>query len=113
MISKSPPTPGGWGAILYSLKQARIAGGLWPMLRALYSKNSCKSCALGMGGQKGGLRDEKGTFPAVCNKAFLAQASDMQGAVDEDFFDRHDVPTLSAWSPRDLERSGRLVHPLL
>lgn len=113
MRSKLFRSPGGWGAILYSLKQARTAGGLWPLLKALYSKNSCKSCALGMGGQRGGLRDEKGTFPAVCNKSFLAQASDMQGAIEENFFDRHDVKALSAWSPQKLERSGRLTHPVI
>ena len=26
-----------------------------------------------MGGQKGGLRDEKGHFPAVCNKSVVAR----------------------------------------
>ena len=46
-----PRKTGGWGAILYSLKMARLAGGIWPMMRALISRNNCKSCALGMGGQ--------------------------------------------------------------
>ena len=72
---KLPRTAGGWGAIRNSLKMAERAGGLLPMMKALFSKNSCKSCALGMGGQKGGMRDEKGHFPAVCNKSFLAQAT--------------------------------------
>ena len=72
MDYKTPNSVGGWGAILYSLKQARKSGGLWPLLKSLYSKNTCKSCALGMGGLKGGMRDEKGEFPAVCNKSFLA-----------------------------------------
>ncbi len=66
-----------------------------------------------MGGQKGGMRDEKGHFPAVCNKSFMAQASDMQGAVPEDFFNQHDIVTLSKWSPRELELSGRLTQPVL
>jgi len=113
MKYKTPRSVGGWGAILYSLKQGKKAGGLWPLLKALYSKNTCKSCALGMGGLRGGMRDEKGEFPAVCNKSFLAQASDMQRTIAEDFFDRYDVETLSAWSPRDLEHSGRLNHPLI
>jgi molybdopterin-dependent oxidoreductase alpha subunit len=65
-----------------------------------------------MGGQAGGMRDEKGHFPAVCNKSFLAQASDMQGALPEDFFNRFDIPTLSQWSPRKLELSGRLTQPV-
>jgi hypothetical protein len=84
-----PRKTGGWGAISYSLKMARRAGGLWPMLRALTSRNKCKSCALGMGGQKGGMRDEQGHFPAVCNKSFVAQASDMQVALSEQFFLDH------------------------
>ncbi len=104
---------GGWGAIRYSLQMANRAGGLLPMLKALASRNNCKSCALGMGGQAGGMRDEKGHFPAVCNKSFMAQASDMQGALPDDFFSRFDIPTLSKWSPRELELSGRLTKPLI
>jgi len=108
-----PRRTGGWGAIRYSLKMARRAGGFWPMMRALASRNNCKSCALGMGGQKGGMKDEKGHFPAVCNKSFMAQASDMQGALPEDFFSTHSVKNLSHWTPRELELSGRLVSPLI
>ena len=52
-----PRKTGGWGAILYSLKMANLAGGIWPMMRVLGSRNNCKSCALGMGGQKGGMND--------------------------------------------------------
>ena len=113
MSVKLPHRVGGWGAIRYSLKMARRAGGLWPMLKALASRNNCKSCALGMGGQTGGMRDEKNHFPAVCNKSFMAQASDMQGTLPEDFFDKSDIDTLSKWSPRELELSGRLTQPVL
>jgi len=35
-----PRKTGGWGAIRYSLKMARHAGDLWPMLRALTSRNN-------------------------------------------------------------------------
>ena len=113
MSNKLPHTVGGWSAIRYSLKMANRAGGLWPMLKALASRNNCKSCALGMGGQKGGMRDEKGHFPAVCNKSFMAQASDMQGALPKDFFNQSDIASLSKWTPRDLELSGRLTQPVL
>ncbi|MBT5551515.1 MAG: FdhF/YdeP family oxidoreductase [Nitrospina sp.] len=113
MSIKLPRSTGGWGAIRYSLKMARRAGGIWPMLKALASRNNCKSCALGMGGQKGGMRDEKGHFPAVCNKSFMAQASDMQGALSNDFFNQFDIATLSKWTPRDLELSGRLTQPVI
>jgi len=113
MPMKIPRSAGGWGAILYSLKLSKRAGGFLPLMKALFSKNSCKSCALGMGGQKGGMRDEKGHFPAVCNKSFLAQASDMQGALPDDFFQKNDVATLNGWSPRQLELSGRLTQPVI
>lgn len=112
MASKIPRTAGGWGAVLYSLKMARRAGGLATILKSLFSKNTCKTCALGMGGQKGGLRNEAGRFPEICNKSFQAQAADMQGALPGDFFDRYDVKTLAGWNPRQLELSGRLTHPL-
>jgi hypothetical protein len=48
---------GGWAAVLYTLRMARRVGfrRLW---RALRAKNACKTCALGMGGQAGGMRDE-------------------------------------------------------
>jgi molybdopterin-dependent oxidoreductase alpha subunit len=113
MSIKLPHRVGGWGAIRSSLKMASRAGGLWPLLKALSSRNNCKSCALGMGGQKGGMRDEKGHFPAVCNKSFMAQASDMQGALPENFFGQFDISTLEKWSSRDLELSGRLTQPFL
>ena len=59
MKNKRPRTAGGWGSILCSLQKSMKAGGLWAMMRALLSRNSCKSCALGMGGQSGGLRAER------------------------------------------------------
>ncbi|MFQ5449063.1 MAG: FdhF/YdeP family oxidoreductase [Nitrospinaceae bacterium] len=113
MPVKLPQSGGGWGAIFYSLKLARRAGGIWPLLRSMITKNSCKSCALGMGGQKGGMRNEKGHFPEVCNKSILAQASDMQGILPPDFFQRHDIESLSHWTPRQLELSGRLTQPVI
>ncbi len=108
-----PKNTGGWGSILYSLKMSRRAGGVIPMLKALFSKNACKTCALGMGGQKGGLINEKGKFPEVCNKSFQAQASDMQGVLPLDFFEQYTVEELGSWTPRKLELSGRLTRPVL
>ncbi|MDP6476606.1 MAG: FdhF/YdeP family oxidoreductase [Nitrospinaceae bacterium] len=113
MKNKRPRTAGGWGSILYSLQKSMKAGGLWAMMRALLSRNSCKSCALGMGGQRGGLRDEKGHFPAVCNKSVVAQASDMQGPIPSSFFKINSISALSTWSSFQLERAGRLVSPLI
>ncbi len=113
MPVKTPRSAGGWGAILFSLKWAQRAGGLWAMLRALATKNSCKSCALGMGGQEGGMRNERKSFPEVCNKSILAQAADMQNALPADFFNKNDVSALSHWTPLQLELSGRLTQPVL
>ena len=54
---------GGWPAVMYSLKKGRAAGGIWKFFKALSSKNACKTCAVGMGGQRGGMRNELGHFP--------------------------------------------------
>ena len=43
---------GGWPAIFYTLKQARATGGFLRMWKAMRTRNACKTCALGMGGQK-------------------------------------------------------------
>ena len=110
---KQPRTAGGWGAIRYSLVKSLKAGGPWPMMQALLTRNNCKSCALGMGGQKGALRDEKGHFPAVCNKSVVAQASDMQKGIPSEFFQRNNISELNAWSSFQLERVGRLVNPII
>ncbi len=90
MSSRIPSKIAGMDSILFSIKQA-FKVGPWAMLKSLLSKNSCKSCALGMGGQKGGMRDEKGFFPSVCKKAIWAQASDLQPAIPEDFFKENSI----------------------
>src|SRR5687767_14419958 len=71
---------GGWPAIFYTFRKARESGGLWRFWRAMRSKNACKTCALGMGGQQGGMVNERGHFPEVCKKSLQAMAADMQGA---------------------------------
>lgn len=103
---------GGWKAIGYSLKLASRVG-WWKMWKALRSKNACKTCAVGMGGQLGGMVNEGGYFPEVCKKSFQAMASDMQGRIRPDFFQKMDLPRLRAMTPRDLEYSGRLVDPVI
>ena len=112
MPSSIPRRIAGWDSILFSIKQA-FKVGAGSMLKALLSKNSCKSCALGMGGQKGGMRDEKGIFPSVCKKAVWAQASDLQPAIPKDFFQRHSIEQLKERTPLELEYSGRLTTPVL
>ncbi|MFM9024675.1 MAG: molybdopterin-dependent oxidoreductase, partial [Planctomycetaceae bacterium] len=106
-------TGGGWRAVAYTLQKAREAGGVWRFWRAMRSKNACKTCALGMGGQAGGMVNEAGHFPEVCKKSLQAMVADMQGAVRPDFFATYSVPQLRRFSPRELEHSGRLVQPVI
>lgn len=104
---------GGWAAIRYSLAKARQAGGVWKFYKALRSKNACKTCALGMGGQRGGMVNEQGSFPEVCKKSMQAMASDMQPPITADFWRQHSLSQLQEWTPRQLETSGRLIQPVL
>src|SRR3954468_16782126 len=103
---------GGWAAILYSLRMAHRVGwrALW---RAMRSKNACKTCALGMGGQLGGMRNEAGHFPEVCKKSLQAMAADMQGRVEPKFFSTYSLEEMRALSSRELEAIGRLVEPVM
>jgi molybdopterin-dependent oxidoreductase alpha subunit len=112
MSMKRPKSGGGWKAIGYTLTLANRVG-WWRMWKALRSKNTCKTCAVGMGGQLGGMVNEGGHFPEVCKKSVQAMASDMQGAIRPEFFAKMDLPRLRALSPRDLEHCGRLVQPVL
>lgn len=104
---------GGWRAVFYTLKKTRQMGGLWKMWGAMRSRNACKTCALGMGGQKGGMVNEAGSFPEVCKKSLQAMAADMQGGIKPDFWSTYSLPQLQAFSPLDLESCGRLVQPVL
>jgi molybdopterin-dependent oxidoreductase alpha subunit len=102
---------GGWAAIWYTLRMARRVGwrNLW---RAMTTRNACKTCALGMGGQKGGMRNETGHWPEVCKKSFQAMVADMQAGLTPEFFRRFSLAELQALSPRELEWAGRLTAPL-
>ncbi|HEX5445373.1 MAG TPA: FdhF/YdeP family oxidoreductase, partial [Pirellulales bacterium] len=106
-------TGGGWPAVWYTLRKAREVGGLRKLWRAMRSKNACKTCALGMGGQAGGMINEQGHFPEVCKKSLQAMAADMQGAIRPDFWSTYARPQLQAFSPRELESCGRLTQPVV
>ena len=112
-MSKTPKSAGGWHAIWYTLKKAREVGGFVKLWRAMRSKNACKTCALGMGGQKGGMVNEQGSFPEVCKKSLQAMASDMQGAIRKEFWSTYSIAQLEKFSPYDLEHCGRIVEPVL
>ena len=102
---------GGWRAILYSLRMARRVGwrSLWSALR---TRNACKTCALGMGGQAGGMRNEMGHWPEVCKKSLQAMIGDMQAGIKPEFLARYSLDQLRALSSRELESCGRLTTPL-
>ena len=82
------------------------------MWKALSSKNTCKTCALGMGGQVGGMRNEQNHWPEVCKKSIQAMAADMQGAIQPEFFKRFSIDQLRQFSPREMEHAGRITTPL-
>lgn len=89
-----------------------MAGGFLRMWRALRTRNACKTCALGMGGQAGGMVNEAGRFPEVCKKSVQAMAADMRGAIRPGFFEEFGFDQLSRLSSRQLEAAGRLTQPL-
>jgi molybdopterin-dependent oxidoreductase alpha subunit len=103
---------GGWPAVWYTWRKAKEAGGIRALWKAMRSKNACKTCALGMGGQRGGMVNELGHFPEVCKKSLQAMVADMQGAIRSDFWQRFSTRELAQFSPRELEACGRLVEPV-
>jgi molybdopterin-dependent oxidoreductase alpha subunit len=101
---------GGPKKVLYTLKTlARI--GLLNSAKALNSKNTCKACGLGMGGQRGGMTNEKDEFPSVCNKSIQAQSTDIQPPIPTEIF-THTLADFQQLSAKELETLGRLNTPL-
>jgi len=104
---------GGFRAILYTWHKAREAGGLLRLYKAMRSRNACKTCALGMGGQKGGMVNEAGAFPEVCKKSLQAMVADMQAGILPTFWEQTSIEQLQQMTPRQLEHCGRLIQPVL
>lgn len=109
---KQPTSGGGWQAIRYTWRQSRKVGML-RLWRAMRAKNACKTCALGMGGQKGGMVNERGHFPEFCKKSLQAMTADMQGKIEPRFWSTYSIEQLKAFSPREMEHCGRIVDPLI
>ncbi|HKX79825.1 MAG TPA: FdhF/YdeP family oxidoreductase [Novosphingobium sp.] len=101
---------GGTKKILYALRTATRMG-VKNSAKALTSKNACKACALGMGGQAGGMTNELGEFPAVCNKSIQAQSTDIQSAIPDVVLE-HPLGDFAELDGHDLEHLGRLGTPL-
>jgi len=101
---------GGPKKVLYTLKTiARI--GLLNSTKALSSRNTCKACGLGMGGQLGGMTNEKKEFPSVCNKSIQAQSTDIQPAIPLELF-QHSLDDFKQLSGYEIEHLGRLNNPI-
>ena len=109
--SKAPNTAaGGLKKVLYTVNKIRRMG-VAPATKAMRSNNTCKACGLGMGGALGGMTNELGEFPAVCNKSVQAQSTDVQPAIPLATFE-HSLDDLRALDERELAHLGRLNHPL-
>lgn len=104
---------GGIAAILYSLKMGRQAGGILRLYRRMRLRNACKTCALGMGGRRGGMVNEAGHFPEVCKKSLQAQAGDMQAPVSEKTLEEYPFERMARLTPLQLERLGRIGFPMI
>ena len=101
---------GGPKKVLYTLNAVKRIG-LKNSAKALTAKNTCKACGLGMGGQQGGMTNEKGEYPSVCNKSIQAQSTDIQPPIPDDVFS-HSIEELKELSPKELEHIGRLGSPI-
>lgn len=106
----TPVVGGGVKKVLYTLATVRKMG-VARAAKALTSKNACKACGYGMGGQLGGMTNELGEFPSVCNKSVQAQSSDTQAPIPSEIFD-HSIRELQALSGKEIEGLGRLNTPL-
>ena len=107
------PAGGGFAATRYVIREALRTRRPWDVYRRLRSRNTCKTCALGMGGQRGGMVNEAGHFPEFCKKSVQAITADMQPPIPPAFFQRTSIAQLAAMSSAELERQGRLAFPLL
>ena len=104
---------GGLPAIRYTLRKAWESGDPLGLARRLLSHNACKTCALGMGGQRGGATNEAGHFPEFCKKSVQAQAGDMHAAITEELLARSPLAELRFRSSREFEALGRLAFPVI
>ncbi|UBM59085.1 FdhF/YdeP family oxidoreductase [Marinilongibacter aquaticus] len=108
---KTPNYIGGWKSIFYSLHVMREVG-FGEFSKAIVSKNTCKTCAYGMGGQSGGMVNEAGTKLEICKKSMQAQLTDIQKPIPQTLWASESLDSLAEKSALELERLGRLNTPL-
>jgi molybdopterin-dependent oxidoreductase alpha subunit len=109
---KSKSYVGGWKSIFYSLHVLQEVG-LGSIARTITSKNTCKTCAYGMGGQKGGMVNEDNDKIEICKKSLQAHITDIQKPILPKFWQENTITDLRKLRPRELEKLGRLQQPLL
>ena len=102
---------GGTKAIRSVLRYARKIGP-FNLYEAVTSKNACKACAFGTGGQKGGLHNESGRGIEICNNNIQAHLSDIRAAIPGQLFFEKSIDELSRLSGKQLEDLGRIGTPL-
>ena len=102
---------GGFKAINYVMSIARQVGAR-KLSASVRSKNACKACAFGTGGQRGGLHNEHSKRIEICNKNIQAQLSDHRAPIPPQIFQQNSLAELRQLSGKQLEALGRLSHPL-
>ena len=105
------PAAGGFKAINYVMSIARKVGAR-KLSSAVRSKNTCKACAFGTGGQRGGLHNEYSKRVEICNKNIQAQLSDNRDPIPAQIFEQNTISELQQLSGKQLEDLGRLSFPL-
>ena len=113
MVKARVSAGGGLPAMWYVVKKGRESGSYLGLYRRLRSRNACKTCALGMGGQQGGMVNEAGHFPEICKKSVQAQAGDMGKFITEAWFRKTPIAQMEALSSREFEKLGRLIFPVV
>ncbi len=102
---------GGFKAIEYVLSCANKVGP-GKLAAAVRSKNDCKACAFGTGGQRGGLHNEFSRRVEICNKNIQAQLSDIREPIPPEIFTHNSIAELQQLTGKQLEDLGRIGQPL-
>src|ERR1044071_9014886 len=95
---------GGTKKLLYAAETI-VRMGVGRAAKAPTARNTCKACAYGMGGQLGGMTNELGEFPSVCNKSVQAQSTDIQPAIPHEIFE-HTLADLQELTGKEMEHLG-------